>query len=270
MKRTVNIKFEYKRSISGLLILFMIALVFSCKPQAKESDQQPGEVNTVVYEIDKEAVEVFRKGMAYLSKQERFSVNVQGNLEDIHVSGHRVDYEIASSILVNRPDKFHTERHGDLYNQVFYYDGSTFTQYNPLEKVYATVAAPGTIEEMLHYARDTYGINAPAADLVYGNAFELLMDEVQHAEIIGKEIIGNVLCDHLLFIRPGVDFQIWIADDGNPLIYKYVVTDTATPELLAFTIVMRDWNISPEVAEGIFDFSAPQDAQKIEFLKVKQ
>lgn len=159
---------------------------------------------------------------------------------------------------------------GALHLQIFFYNGSTFTQYNPVQNVYATVATSGTIEEMLHHARDTYGISAPAADLVYGNAFELLMDEVQHAEFLGKEIVGGVQCDHLLFIRPGVDFQIWIADEGQPLPCKYVVTDTSTPELLAFAIVMWDWDTSPTIADGVFNFRAPGDAQKIEFLKAEQ
>lgn len=65
-----------------------------------------------------------------------------------------------------------------------------------------------------------------------------------------------------------VDFQIWIADDGHPLPYKYVVTDTSTPELLAFATVMRNWEINPKVIESMFNFQAPQGTYKIEFLEV--
>ena len=140
--------------------------------------------------IDQEAVDVFKEALGYLSNLQQFSVQVQSTLEDITITGHRVDFEIASTLTVSRPDKLHAERHSDLYNQVLCYNGSLLTLYNPVQNVYATESAPGTIEEMFHFARDTYGISAPASDLIYSNAYELLMFEVNHAEVIGKEIIG--------------------------------------------------------------------------------
>ena len=64
---------------------------------------------------------------------------------------------------------------------------------------------------MIDFARETVGIVLPAADLVYRNALPLMMQDVSLAVVVGKAVIGGVKCDHLLFSRPGVDFQIWIA-----------------------------------------------------------
>ncbi|MCK5012100.1 MAG: DUF2092 domain-containing protein, partial [Deltaproteobacteria bacterium] len=55
----------------------------------------------------------------------------------------------------------------------------------------------------------------------------------------------------------------------QPLPLKYVVTDTATPELLSYTIVMRNWNIAPSVSESLFNFVPPAGAQKITFLNAE-
>ena len=55
--------------------------------------------------------------------------------------------------------------------QRFFYDGKTLTLYNPKEKVYASEAAPATVEKMIDFARESVGILLPAADLLYRNAF---------------------------------------------------------------------------------------------------
>lgn len=278
MKRNFTIKIKNLNVVCGVLIALIFFTISSCESgvnanknitnnEDKSSDTSAQKAEAR-HSIDQEAVAIFKSAMDYLGNLDQFSVQVQSTLEDINESGFRVDMEIASSLVVNRPDKLRAERHSDLYNQVFYYNGSILTLHNPIQKVYASEPVPGTIEEMLHHARDTYGISAPASDLVYGNAFDLLFYEVSHAEIIGTELIGKKQCTHLLFSRPGVDFQIWIADEGHPLPYKYVVTDTSTPELLAFVTVMHKWDVTPKVTENMFNFQAPQGTYKIEFLEV--
>ena len=70
---------------------------------------------------------------------------------------------------------------------------------------------------MIDFARETVGILLPAADLLYRNAFPLLMQDVNLAGVVGKAVIGGVKCDHLLFSRPGVDFQVWVAEGKKAL-----------------------------------------------------
>jgi hypothetical protein len=95
------------------------------------------------------------------------------------------------------------------------------------------------------------------------------MQEVNFAVVVGKAAIGGVKCDHLLFSRPGVDFQVWVSDSGKPLPYKYVVTDTGTPALLGFTTVMSEWNVAPAAADDLFTFVPPQGAKRIMFMPLE-
>ncbi len=256
-----------------LLTLFSIGQTWSSsnlEPGSKDISNSTITDSSEVKEsaIDPEAVEILRRGLDYLSNLKQFSVQAQSTLEDMLDSGHRVDYEISGSVIVNRPDKLRTERFGERLHQIFYYDGKTLTLYNPDEKVFATTPAPGTIEEMFFFARDTLGLSEPVSDLLYPNSFSLLTQNVNFAKVIGKEMIGDIRCDHLLFSCPGADFQIWIADTGNPLPMRYVVTDTSTPQLLSFTTVMRNWNIAPDISENTFNFTPPQGTTKINFIKV--
>lgn len=226
----------------------------------------PGAGLSAESQIDPAASQILKKMCATLGSLEQFSVHTQNTLEDTRDSGNRVDYDIAAEVVISRPDKLRSERKGDFTDQIFYYDGKTLTLYNPSEQVYATESAPGTIEEMFDFARESLGLIIPVSDLVYRKAFPLLMQDVTMAVVIGKSAIGGTVCDHLLFSRPGVDFQVWVADSGPPLPYKYVVTDTGTPAMLSISTVMSDWNVAPAVADDRFRFVPSQEAKQIQFM----
>jgi len=217
-------------------------------------------------QVDPAATRTLKRMTDYLGGLQKFSVHTQNTLEDELESGNRIDLDVSASVLVSRPNKLFAERKGDLIDQVFYYNGKTLTLYNPSDKVYATESAPGTIEETLDFARESLGLTVPVADLVYRNAFPLLMQDVNLAVVVGKAVIGGVKCDHLLFSRPGVDFQVWVADSGNPLPYKYVVTDTGTPAQLSISTVMSDWNVEPTAADSRFTFVPAPGTKQISFL----
>jgi hypothetical protein len=227
------------------------------------------EVRAQAPAVDPAATKILKRMTDYLGSLKQFSVHTQNDVEDMLDSGHRVDYEVSASVVISRPNKLRAERKGDLTDQIFYYNGKTLTLYNPGDRVYATDPAPGTIQDTLTYAREKLGLVVPVADLVYPNAYPLLMEGVTLAKVVDKSMIGGVRCDHLIFSRPGVDFQVWVADAGKPLPYKYVVTDTGTPALLSVSTVMSRWNVAPEVADARFTFVPPKGTKKITFMPLK-
>ena len=216
--------------------------------------------------VDPAATQILQRMTDYLGDLQKFSVHTQNTLEDELDSRHRIDLDVSAGVIVSRPNKLLAERKGDLIDQSFFYNGESLTLYNPSDKVYATEPAPGTIEELLDFARESLGLIVPVADLVYRNAYTLLMQDVTLAMVVGKSVINGVTCDHLLFSRPGVDFQVWVADSGPPLPYKYVVTDTGTSARLSVTTVMSDWNLKPTAADTRFSFVPPQGVKQIAFM----
>ena len=219
--------------------------------------------------VDPAAVQILKRMTDWLGSLKQFSVKTQNTIEDLTDSGHRVDDDVSAIVTVSRLNKLKAQREGDLIDQIFYYNGKTLTLYNSTDKVYATEPAPGTIEGMLTFARSSLGLIIPAADLIYRNNFELLMQGVTLATINGKEFINGVKCDHLLFSRPGVDFQVCVADSGDPFPYKYVVTDTSTCALISISTVMSDWNAAPAVDEAFFNFLPSKGVKRISFMPLK-
>jgi hypothetical protein len=240
----------------------LIALLAS----ATLSGTQAGEVGSAGLSVDPAARQILKNMCDYLGGLDQFSVDTQNTIQDLLEGGQKIDIDVSAQTLVSRPNKIRADRKGELIDQSFYYDGKTLTLYNPADKVYATVPAPATIEGTLNYARDTLGLTLPASDLVYTNAFPLLMQDVNFAMVVGKAVIDGVKCHHLLFSRPGVDFQVWVAETGDPLPHKYVVTDTSLRTQLSLTTVMKDWKMNPGVPDSRFTFEAPKDAKAITFL----
>lgn len=243
---------------------FKLALIWSVMGLFIVTATFFSEVRAQSPKVDPAAVQFLRDMTEYTGSLKTFSVQTQNIIEDVLISGQRVDQDISARVIIQRPDKLQAKRMGELVDQVFYYNGKTLTLFNPGDNVYATRPAPASIEATLDYTRESLGLVVPAADLIYKNAFDLLMQDVTLAQVIGDSVINGVKCKHLLFSKPGVDFQIWIAQEGKPLPHKYVVTDPAFQ--VSVSTFMSDWNVTPQVEATQFLFIPPPDAKKIDFL----
>jgi hypothetical protein len=227
----------------------------------------PAETRAEAPAVDPAATEILKRMADFLGSLKQFSVHTQNTLEDLLISGHRIDVDVSSDVMVSRPNKLRAERRGDLQvNQVFYYDGKSLTLYNPPSNVFATKPAPDTFEDLFKYMAESLSFAVPVSDLIYQNAFPLLMQDVSMAAVIGKTVINGVKCDHLLFSRPGVDFQVWVAEGTKPLPYKYVVTDTATQSRLSIATLMSKWDVEPAMEDAHFTFVPPKGTQAINFM----
>lgn len=216
--------------------------------------------------IDPAATNILKQMSQYLGGQKQFSVQTQNTLEDLFHEGHRVDLDVSASVVVSRPNKIRAERKGDLVDHIFYYNGKEMTLYSPVFDVYSTLQAPDTFYGLFQFLHQNVGLGLPISDLVYEDSYPLLMQDVTLAQIVGKTYIDGVKTTHLLFSRPGVDFQIWIAEEGAPLPMKYVVTDTESSYRQSISSRMMNWNVQPVVEENQFTFTQQDNAQAINFI----
>ena len=106
---------------------------------------------------------------------------------------------------------------------------------------------------------------AEAADLLYRNAFKLLMQDVTLAVSVGTTVLGGVECDHLLFSRPDVDFQVWVEKGDKPLPRKLVINSLADETQPQYTAVMN-WNLTPKIDPAVFTFVPDANAKRIPFM----
>ncbi len=215
--------------------------------------------------IDPKAEKLLRASTDYVAGLKRFSIETRNTLEVVLKSGQKIQFDHGVNVAVQRPNKLRAQRTGDLVDQDFYYDGKSLTLHNPSEKYFATVAAPGSLEEMLDFARTKLDIVAPAGDFIYKNAYEILMEGVTDGLVVGKGVVEGVRCDHLAFRTPHIDWQIWIQEGDKPLPRKIVITTKDVASAPQFAVVMTKWNLAPKFSDRLFTFKPPKGVKKVEF-----
>jgi hypothetical protein len=218
--------------------------------------------------IDPQAEKLLRRMSDYLASRQQFTVKAESTLEAVLTSGQKLQYDSPATLSVSRPNKLHAHRKGDIANQEFFYDGKTVTLYNPRENLYATTAAPPTVDETLDFAREKLDIIAPAAELFYKNAAERMLKESTSGFVVGPSVVASVKCTHLAFRGAEVDWQIWIEDGDKPLPRKFILTSKKVAGEPQFTVIIRNWDLAPKLANQEFSFTPPKGAKKIEFLKL--
>jgi len=213
-----------------------------------------------------EAKQILKASTDFLASQQRFTADTRNTLEIVLKSGQKIEFNSTGHQFVQRPNKLRSERSGDLVEQLFVYDGKSLTLYQPQDKVYAQVAAPGTLEEMLDFARTEYDVVAPFGDLLFKNAYDILMDGVTDGIVIGKAVIEGVVCDHLAFRAPDVDWQIWIQQGAQPLPRRIVITTLDLPNAPQFAVTVTQWNLEPTFDAQTFSFTPQAGVKQIEIL----
>jgi hypothetical protein len=216
--------------------------------------------------VDPAAVQILKRMTDYMAGLQHFSVHSDNTLEDQLDSGQRVDFGFSAKVTLSRPDKLHAARVGGLEDQELIYDGKTVTMFNPSDGVYARKEITTTVPQMIDYLREELGVMLPGSDLIYPNAFDLIMSGATAATVVGKSAIAGTVCHHLAFSRPDVDVQVWVAEGDRPLPCKYVVTDKSTPELISTVTVWSEWEVDSAPPDSEFDFVAPAGAQAITFM----
>lgn len=214
--------------------------------------------------VSPEAKQLLRASTDYVAGLKRFSIETRNTLEVVLKSGQKIQFDHGVNVAVRRPNKLRAQRTGDLVDQDIFYDGKSLTVHNPGERMFAIAPVPGTLEEMLDHARTKLDIVAPAGDLIYSNAYDLLMQDVTDGFVVGKGVVEGVRCDHLAFRAPQIDWQIWIQEGDKPLPRKLVITSKDVTNAPQFSVVITRWNLAPKLPDSMFSFRQPKDARKVE------
>jgi hypothetical protein len=216
--------------------------------------------------MEPQAEKLLRRMSDYLANRQQFTLKAQSTLEAVLTSGQKIQFDSPATLEVSRPNKLRAHRKGDIVNQEFFYDGKTLTLYNPKENLYATTAAPPTIDEMLDFAREKLDVIAPGAEILYGNAADRMLKVATSGFVVGTSAVEGVKCIHLAFRGADVDWQIWIEDGDKPLPRKFVLTSKQVNGSPEFTVLIRSWDVTPKLTNSEFSFTPPKGAKKIEFL----
>ena len=217
---------------------------------------------------DAKARTVLRQMTDFLAKQKTFTMKAANTIEFVLDNGQKLQFDAAAKVAVARPDRMRAMRIDDLEQQEMVFDGKNLTVFHRADGVpyFATVAAPPTIDGALDFARQSLDVVAPAGDLLYADAYNILMEDVISGLYVGPSVVGGVRVHHLAFRGEQTDWQIWVDAGDKPLPRKLVITSKLTIGAPQFTVTTSDWKLAPKLSASQFRFEPPKGAVKIDFI----
>ena len=212
--------------------------------------------------VEPKAVEALRTMGAYLRSLKEFSVQGEGERDEIMKNGQKIQINGTVAYQVRAPDHLRADIRTDRKQRQFIYDGKTLTVYAPRMHYYATVNAPGTIGAMLDTAENRYGLEFPIADLFLWGTTKDGTSKLTYASLVGPSTINGVECDQYAFRQPGVDWQLWVQKGSSPLPIKLVITSRENAAQPQYSATLK-WDTQAKLSDETFAFVPPKDASKI-------
>ena len=218
--------------------------------------------------VEAKADQVFQQMGAFLAKTKEFSFTAYKMTDFVIESGQKIQLSEVTQIDLSRPNKIHGQSKGDLNNERLWYNGKTVSVYDSEQNTYGQVKVPDTIDAMMDFIVEKYGVSLPLADLAISDPYKSAMENVRIGQYVGLHYVKKVKCHHLAFRQAGLDWQIWIQDGPRPLPRKLVITYKELPGHPQFIALLDDWNLSPKFTKELFEFKPPDGAKKIEIQSI--
>jgi hypothetical protein len=220
--------------------------------------EQSEEVNQAMAIVDRMA--------GFLSQAKGFSVAMDMGFDAVQDSGQKIEFGETRQIVLERPEHLRVDavtRSGEKSHVVF--DGKNITISYEKANVYAVDPKAGTVDDAIQYFTEDLDMRLPLAMMLNTQLKDVLDKKVREAAYVEESSIGGVSCDHIALRGDEVDMQVWIAKGDQPLPQRVVMTykeDKGQPQ---FWAEFSNWNLAPEISEGLFVFSPPEGAKKIAF-----
>lgn len=185
-------------------------------------------------------------------------------------TGIKIQYAAAMNFAVQRPDELAVDFQSDLGAKGLWYSGGTLTVLDSPHKAYATLAVPSIIDAMLERVVQEQNLTIPLSDLAASDPCKLIRKEAVYGGYVGVGDVNGQDCDHLALSSAHTDLQLWLARSGKPVPQKVVITYRSLPGAPEYIAFLSDWKFPKQIAPSRFRPVLPKDAQRIEFLKVKE
>lgn len=257
------------RSTQALLIL---GVMFGAHQSVMDADadvQTTGEAkrDKKAAKVEPKADALLRKMSTKLGSMKEFSFDSFQVMEVVTKEGEKIQGLTETHVEIARPNKMRVDRMGPLGGGSLYYDGTTFTFYGKRDNMYAQAKVPGTLDQVMDFARDQLSIEAPAADLLLSDAYTVLMEDVVSGRYLGSEIVNRQTCHHLAYRGKETDWQLWIADGEQAVPCRFVITSKKVEGSPQFTVSTTNWR-EGDISDEAFTFEPPKGAAKINFVTV--
>jgi hypothetical protein len=201
-----------------------------------------------------------------LAGVQSLSVSVQQVRDVVRRSGKKETISFAAEQTMQRPNRLHIKAAGQRQLEGWY-DGKWITIALHKEKVYAQAPMPDRIDQTLDALAERYGYVMPMGDLLYSSPEKALISDTTTGGYVGRETLDDIACHHLAFHDTGVEWELWLPVEGDPLPRRLKATLTSRTGKPVIDTTFVKWNLSPQLDAASFTAHVPPDYEGIAMLQ---
>ncbi len=180
----------------------------------------------------------------------------------VRVSGSKESVSQTGVYTVRRPDRFYAKMTGGLGLETWY-NGKTLTIAAHPHKVFAQAPMPETIDRTLDALAERYDMALPMGDLFYSSAAKALLSDTATGGYVGKENVGSTPAVHLAFKDVGVDWDVWLPVQGDPLPLRLKVVQKSRKGQPMVDLTFTSWDLAPQITDATFVPKVPAEYEGI-------
>jgi hypothetical protein len=254
--------------ISRWLTCPILCVALSSAPAlAEEATPVGGEAAApAAGQIDSEAMAILQRMAERLAAAESFSFSIQAAYDVVQASGEKIEFGETRQVNLSRPGGLRIEGvQSDGDRRLVLFDGQAIRIVDAEENVYAQIGKEGNVDDVVRYLVRDLQVRVPLALLLTTELPSALERRVTSLAYVGEDQSTEVPTDHLAARTEDIDFQVWVAREGEPLPLRVVITYKHAEGEPQFRARLSDWNLSPEVSPAQFAFTPPEGAEQIPF-----
>jgi hypothetical protein len=265
-----------RRRLSVILVLALSAGACAHKEKAvPPTASAPAEPETVAPKaapenaprpvMDQRALDILKRMSDTLASAKSYTYRSRSSVEEPAATGQFLTFFGHTDIALERPNKLRAQIGGDIPPFRITYDGTKVWAFDPDKNLYARSEAPATIDETLKILMETAGVQFPASDFMFSDPYAVMTKGVISAFVVGVSEVDGHPTDHLAFMGPGANWEIWIDRGKEALPRRFAVTYKEATNFPRFRVEFFDWKLNPKLPAGEFEFKPPKAAKQIEF-----
>ena len=104
-------------------------------------------------------------------------------------------------------------------------------------------------------------------DLFYASAAAALLSDKTTGGYAGTETVGGTSCAHLAFHDTGVDWELWLPVEGDPLPKRFKVVQKARTGQPAIDVTFTQWDLAPSLSDDTFKPKVPAAYEGVAMLQ---
>jgi hypothetical protein len=133
--------------------------------------------------------------------------------------------------------------------------------------VFAQAPMPENIDRTLDALAERYDMALPLADLFYSNPAKALLSDTTTGGYAGTENVGDTPCHHLTFRDVGVEWEVWLPVQGEPLPTRFRTVDKHRTGQPLTEVTFKNWNLAPQTSDATFTPNVPAEYEGIAILQ---